>query len=168
MDLKIHEFKKNEKLFFLTDNLKLTQNDIIKLYPRIPRRRLDLENSDIKRISIGNKIYRILKAVPMGWKKVGFTKDIEPIHFTVFKAIIFNPDKIVEPTIEEVEDVNATHELWSLSPITFQKIGSLNVYDCKPHSYYEYSLKRNMKIPVNSRKNIDWEWIEKPQEKIWE
>lgn len=166
MDLKIHEFKKNEKLFFLTDNLKLTQNDIIKLYPRIPRRRLNLENSDIKRISIGNKIYRILKAVPMNWQTAKTKKDISPIHFTVFKAIEFNLNKIVEPTIEEVEDVNTTHELWSLSPITFQKIGSLNVYDSMPCHYYEYSLKRNMKIPVNSRKNIDWEWIEKPQEKI--
>lgn len=168
MDLKIHEFKKGEKLFFLTENIELTKNEIIKLYPRIPRRRLTLENSDIKRISIGNKIYRILKAVPMNWQKAKLKKDIPPIHLTVFKAIEFNPNRIVEPTIEEVEDVNTTHELWSLSPIIFQKIGSLNVYDCKSHDYYEYSVKRNIKILVNSRKNIKWEWIEKPQEKIWE
>lgn len=87
--------------YFLTENIELSKNEIIKLYPRIPRRRLSLENSDIKRINIGNKIYRILKAVPMNWQKDEFKKDIPPIHLIVFKTIKFNPNRIVEPTIEE-------------------------------------------------------------------
>lgn len=168
MNLKIHEFKKEEKLFFLTDCPEMASNEIIKLYPRIPRRRLYSENSNIKRISVGSKIYRILKAIPMNWEKAESKKDIPPIHFTVFKAVKFNPNKIVEPTIDEVSDVGTTHELWSLSPIIFKKIGSLKVCDCEPCRYYDYSSARNTKILVDSRKNIKWEWIEKPQEKIWE
>lgn len=64
-DLKVHEFKKGEDLYFLTSDDKMKTYDTIKLFPRIPRRRMLYEDYTTRRICISNKIYRALKALPL-------------------------------------------------------------------------------------------------------
>lgn len=165
MGLKIHEFQKREKLLFLTNSKTLIYQDEIKLFPRIPRRRAGYEDNQIKRICLGTKLYRILKAIPV--EESNNPRYGNECILSVFKAIKFNPNKIVEPTVNEVEDIKVTHELWSLSPVKLKKIGKLKLYNYEYTWYYEKDIN-NHKILVGSRKNIKWEWINKPNEKIWE
>lgn len=159
--LKVHEFKNEEDLYFLTSDDKMKTYDTIKLYPRIPRRRLLYEDCTTRRICVSNKIYRTLKALPYE-----FGPDIDSKRIiTVFKLTKFNKKLVVEPTDNQIPDANFTKELWCLGPIEAQKIGILMVDNAETLSFYWRDFSGHKHL-FDTRKNIGWHWIEEPKEKV--
>lgn len=156
-----HEFKNAEELYFLTSDNKMKTYDWIKLYPRIPRRRLPYENCNIRRICVNNKIYRILKAIPCGFGPNSESKRT----FAVFKLIKFNKNLVMEPTNRLVPDAKFTKELWCLGPVEAKKVGTLMVDEADLLNFYWRDFGGHKHL-FNTRNNIKWHWIEKPKEKV--
>ena len=157
--VKPHIFKKDENLYFLTCHPDMIQYDRLHLEPRIPYRRGNGENNCISRVCLGNRLYRILKAVPIIWNDEDYQ-----FYFTVYRAIGYNPEAIVEPDNTLVRDVKATDELWSLEPVDLKKIGKLQILDAEECFYKD--IINGVEDRVGSRKNISWKWIDKPTEKV--
>ena len=115
--VKPHIFKKDENLYFLTCHPDMIKYDRLHLEPRIPYRRGNGENNGINRVCLGNRLYRILKAVPIIWNDEDYQ-----FYFSVYRAIGYNPEAIVEPNNTLVRDVKATDELWSLEPVDLKTV----------------------------------------------
>ena len=157
--VKPHIFKKDENLYFLTCHPGMIKYDRLHLEPRIPYRRGNGENDYISRVCLGNRLYRILKAVPIIWNDEDYQ-----FYFGVYRAIGYNPEVIVEPDNTLVRDVKATNELWSLEPVDLKKIGKLQILDAEECFYKD--IINGVEDRVGSRKNISWKWIDKPTEKV--
>ena len=164
--LKPYYPKPDEQLYFLTKKYNLLQQEGI-LYPKIPDSTLAGEEIFTPRICVCNKIYRNLKAIPIGWAW-NKTHNNFP-QFYVYKAIDYQESYLYEPDMTLVPDACETHELWSLAPIKFKYIGQLQVTDTENLRYNKKIINNNNEkeiIQVDSRKNVKWEWIEKPIEKV--
>ena len=60
MELLTKEEINNNKFYFLSD-----KGDFKRIYPRVPRRRMNYEDNETKRICCAKRIYSALQAIPL-------------------------------------------------------------------------------------------------------
>ena len=90
-----------------------------KVYPRVPKDRMDGEDDSTPRICFAPTVEKCLMAV-IGWDMPVEKWKMRPYHLSVYA---YTSDQWVKPTEEQVPDQHITVEHWLTSPCTMRYIG---------------------------------------------
>lgn len=105
--------------------------------PRIPHSIADSENIDIKRICFSTSITGALRAIGPIYRMSG----IYYVHVPdIDIRELYNSDKVLKPTVEDVFDVKATREKWVIADVKMKCIGII-------------------RAKINKRHRIEWRWL---------
>lgn len=147
MELLTKEEINNNKFYFLSD-----KGDFKRIYPRVPRRRMNYEDKSTKRICCVKRIYSALQALPLH----------ENPELYVYQLNITKKTKIGRPDLTDVLDSGHTHELWCLSPVSLTKIGKIKVTNFEGlWKYVPSPWVKGNKCSIDVNKNITYYWSEK-------
>lgn len=147
MELLTKEEINNNKFYFLSD-----KGDFKRIYPRVPRRRMNYEDNETKRICCAKRIYSVLQAIPLD----------KCCDFYVYQLDITKKTRIARPDLKDVLDSGHTHELWCLSPVNLIKIGKIRITSFDGlWKYVPSPWKEGNKCSIDVNKNITYFWSER-------
>lgn len=105
--------------------------------PRIPHSAEESENMDIKRICFSTSITGAIRAIGPIYRTCG-------IYFVHIPDIdmkeLYNSDKVLTPTVEDVFDVKTTREKWVVCDVKMKCVGAI-------------------RAKITRRHRIEWRWL---------
>ncbi len=120
------------------------------LFPRIPESMADSEDRVTPRICFCTSIEKCISAL----SQTGI------IYGTTFNVYIIDKPTavaIVNPTRDQVYDVELTGEVWALEPVTLRKVAEVTVYeriDMLPSQNMFYGTEDDMEKNILTEKNF--------------
>lgn len=137
----------NSKFYFLSD-----KDNFNRIYPRVPRRRMNYEDKTTKRICCVKRIYSALQALPLKNGGEFYVYQLQPTKRTRF----------ARPELTDVLDSGHTHELWCLSVVNLRKVGKIKIVGYEGlWKYVPSPWEEGKKCSIDVNKNITYYWSEK-------